>query len=75
MNDRRWRILAAVLVTALVALLVRGLLGLRRYSSYKVVKAGQTADSVSSYMNIEQPTPIVRSIWLTIPSISLLVAP
>ena len=53
MNDRRWRILAAVLVTALVALLVRGLLGLRRYSSYKVVKAGQTADSVSSYMNID----------------------
>ena len=45
MNDRRWRILAAVLVTALVALLVRGLLGLRRYSSYKVVKSGQAADS------------------------------
>ena len=53
MNDRRWRVIAAILAIVLIALLVRGLLGLRRYSSYKVVKSGQAADSVSSYMNVD----------------------
>lgn len=53
MNDRRWRVIAAILAIVLIALLVRGLLGLRRYSSYKIVKSGQAADSVSSYMNVD----------------------
>lgn len=56
MKDRRWRMIAmaaAVAVLVLIVLLARELLDLRRYSSYRIVKSEQTADSVSSYMNVD----------------------